>query len=87
MDMSRLPRIMALSERSTHNGRDGVPNVCLGLPCSQLYARYFGGDLHLQSMPGHGTNVGGDLVHILLHHEDTTSRSTFTQYSGTGSNH
>jgi hypothetical protein len=29
-----------------------------------LYARYFGGDLHLQSMPGHGTNVYVNLNHL-----------------------
>ena len=28
-----------------------------GLPISRLYARYFGGDIHLQSMHGYGTDV------------------------------
>lgn len=28
-----------------------------GLPLSRLYARYFGGDLRLESVDGHGTDV------------------------------
>ena len=28
-----------------------------GLPLARLYARYFGGDLHFQTMWGYGTDV------------------------------
>jgi len=32
-----------------------------GLPLSRIYARAFGGDLHVMSMQGHGTDV---YIHI-----------------------
>lgn len=34
-----------------------VAGFGVGLPLSRLYARYFGGDVHLSQMYGHGTDV------------------------------
>lgn len=35
-----------------------------GLPMARNYARYFGGDISLQSMQGHGTEVFIRLAHL-----------------------
>ena len=41
--------------------RERVMACCVapwaGLPISRVYARYFGGDLHIVSMEGHGTDA------------------------------
>jgi len=40
-----------------------------GLPLSRVYARYFGGDIHVQSMHGYGTDVYLNINHLgNMHH-------------------
>merc|ERR1712107_310473 len=35
-----------------------------GLPLSRVYAQYFGGDIHVQSMHGYGTDVYLNINHL-----------------------
>jgi hypothetical protein len=35
-----------------------------GLPLVRIYAKYFGGDLKLQTLEGHGTDVYLRLAHL-----------------------
>jgi signal transduction histidine kinase len=41
----------------------------VGLPLSRLYARYFGGDVHISQMYGHGTDVFINLNRLGNHTE------------------
>jgi len=41
-----------------------VAGYGFGLPLSKLYARYFGGNIHFQSMYGYGTDVYVHLNHL-----------------------
>lgn len=44
-------------EASKHQRQDIHPRVGLGLPMSNVFARYFGGELELVSLDGWGTDV------------------------------
>ena len=65
-----------LNTSNTNNNNDVVDHgdinggIHLGLPHCRLYARYFGGDVHIQSMPGHGTSVYINLNHLGFFHEE-----------------
>ncbi|CAJ1347386.1 unnamed protein product [Effrenium voratum] len=47
-----------------------------GLPLSRVYARYFGGDIHVQSMHGYGTDVYLNVNHLgdALENDGTAKR-------------
>merc|ERR1712232_1485938 len=47
------------SRQSDRYVQQGTPlaGFGVGLPLSRLYARHFGGSLHLMSMPGEGTSA------------------------------
>jgi len=46
------------SEEATENARHDIhPRLGLGLPMSNVFARYFGGGLELVSLDGWGTDV------------------------------
>jgi [3-methyl-2-oxobutanoate dehydrogenase (acetyl-transferring)] kinase len=47
----------AAMEQHTGMGRYRIAGLGFGLPLSRLYARYFGGDLHLVNMPGYGVDA------------------------------
>jgi len=42
----------------------GIAGYGFGLPLSRVYATYFGRDIHLQSMPGYGTDVYVNINHL-----------------------
>ena len=44
--------------------RRQIAGYGFGLPLSRVYARYFGGDIHVQSMHGYGTDVYLNLNHL-----------------------
>jgi len=52
-----------------------VAGFGVGLPLSRLYARYFGGDVHLSQMYGHGTDVLVNLNRLGNHTELDVSES------------
>ncbi|OLP94397.1 [Pyruvate dehydrogenase (acetyl-transferring)] kinase, mitochondrial [Symbiodinium microadriaticum] len=49
------------AEADLHPKRTAVLPLGFGLPLARLTARYFGGDLRLQTVVGHGTNA---YIHI-----------------------
>jgi pyruvate dehydrogenase kinase 2/3/4 len=47
-----------LNQLNSHGGtRQIMAGFAHGLPLSRIHARAFGGDLHVMSMQGHGTDV------------------------------
>lgn len=55
---------------------DGNRDLCgygFGLPLSRLYARFFGGDIHIQTLYGHGTDCYVNL-HYLLGTQPSTDK-------------
>lgn len=55
------PRPRQVAKFSAGAARYSMGGLGFGLPLSRLYARYFGGDLKLVSMPGYGVNAYLDL--------------------------
>ena len=53
-----------------------------GLPLARLYARYFGGNIHIQSMYGVGTDVYVNLNHLGNVKEGLDVRSTGDPFTG-----
>lgn len=48
----------AQSQLSLQQGTGGpMAGLGFGLPMSRIYAKYFGGSLDIQSIPGHGCDV------------------------------
>eukprot|EP00927_Polykrikos_kofoidii_P079756 TRINITY_DN7657_c0_g2_i1.p2 TRINITY_DN7657_c0_g2~~TRINITY_DN7657_c0_g2_i1.p2 ORF type:complete len:398 (+),score=67.53 TRINITY_DN7657_c0_g2_i1:39-1196(+) len=47
-----------------HTARRQIAGYGFGLPLSRVYAQYFGGDIHIQSMYGYGTDVYLNLNHL-----------------------
>merc|ERR1712048_1490632 len=45
-----------------------------GLPLSRVYAQYFGGDIHLQTMHGYGTDVYLNINHLGDMHQESGRR-------------
>merc|ERR1711988_301387 len=45
-----------------------------GLPLSRVYAQYFGGDIHVQSMHGYGTDVYLNINHLGDMHQESGRR-------------
>ena len=52
------------SSSLSHSSRWRMGGLGFGLPLSRLYARYFGGDLRLVSMPGYGVDAFLTLEHL-----------------------
>eukprot|EP00931_Biecheleriopsis_adriatica_P064326 TRINITY_DN39125_c0_g1_i1.p1 TRINITY_DN39125_c0_g1~~TRINITY_DN39125_c0_g1_i1.p1 ORF type:complete len:397 (-),score=86.32 TRINITY_DN39125_c0_g1_i1:176-1366(-) len=50
------------------SGRSELAGYGFGLPLTRLHAQYFGGDVFMQALPGHGT----DLILILTHLKEGT---------------
>jgi pyruvate dehydrogenase kinase 2/3/4 len=48
--------MVALNENVDHSIDSPLAGLGYGLPISRSYARYFGGDLSIMSMEGHGTD-------------------------------
>merc|ERR1712232_83631 len=44
--------------------RRQIAGYGFGMPLSRVYARYFGGDIHVQSMHGYGTDVYLNVNHL-----------------------
>eukprot|EP00933_Yihiella_yeosuensis_P015069 TRINITY_DN13266_c0_g4_i1.p1 TRINITY_DN13266_c0_g4~~TRINITY_DN13266_c0_g4_i1.p1 ORF type:complete len:401 (+),score=37.78 TRINITY_DN13266_c0_g4_i1:112-1314(+) len=54
--------------RAHPSRRSELAGYGFGLPLTRLHAQYFGGDVHLQALPGHGT----DLILVLTHLKEGT---------------
>eukprot|EP00439_Symbiodinium_sp_Y106_P043332 s26_g5.t1 len=59
-DVEKDPAAL-FAEADLHPKRTAVLPLGFGLPLARLTARYFGGDLRLQTVVGHGTNA---YIHI-----------------------
>nr|AAW26205.1 SJCHGC06178 protein [Schistosoma japonicum] len=78
---------MTYEVKSEHNDSSSIAGRGHGLPLSRLYARYFGGDLHLYSVEGVGTSA---LIYLKRQPQDAheliplfnhTSRSVYENNS------
>lgn len=49
--------MVAFNENVDHGIDSPLAGLGYGLPISRSYARYFGGDVSLMSMEGHGTDA------------------------------
>ncbi|CAE8587145.1 unnamed protein product, partial [Polarella glacialis] len=61
-------------DSSSKAWRKELAGFGFGLPLTRLHAQYFGGDVFMQAMPGHGTDM-----YLLLNHLKEGSPSTETE--------
>jgi len=63
--------------------RFALAGLGFGLPMSRLYARYFGGDLVLQNIPGYGVDVFMTLPYLDASHWEEQQETTAGDQVGT----